>query len=247
MDLLDRASPRARARLAGAVYLLFFVTAVVGALISPFSAGIGALPTDAAGTARSITDHRSLYELSVAFAIISTAFYVLLLGLFYLLFRPVSRNFAILMLVFGLVGNAVTAFSAVFQLAPLTVLNGDSYLSVFDAKQLDAMVLIFVDLSVRTGAVALVFFGAFQLFLGYLIWESTFLPRILGVLVALAGVGWFTYLWPPLSTFLMTPLEVIGFAAEALLMLWLLIMGVNSARWNERAVASVEAQTPTHS
>ena len=244
MEWFDHASPRARARITGVVYLLFFATAVAGALVAPLTAGLGAAPTDASATAKSITDHKSLYELSVALGLISTVFYVMLVGLFYLMFHPVSRNFALLMALFSLIGNAVTAVSSIFQLAPLVVLNGDSYLSVFDAKQLDAMVLLSLNINVRTGAVALVFFGVFQLFLAYLIWRSTFLPRVLGALVALAGVGWLTYLWPPLSGFLLTELEVVGFAAEASLMLWLLIMGLNSERWNRLTVAPGVAQTP---
>ena len=65
--------------------------------------------------------------------------------------------------------------------------------------------------------------------------QATFLPRILGVLVAVAGVGWLTVLVPPLVTYLGTPLQVLGFVAEALLMLWLLVFGVSSQRWNEQA------------
>ena len=81
------------------------------------------------------------------------------------------------------------------------------------------------------------FFGVFQLFLGYLIYKSTFLPRIIGILIAVAGVGWLTFLSPPLAHYLLTVLEVVGFGAEASLMLWLLVMGVNVQRWNEKAGA----------
>ena len=79
------------------------------------------------------------------------------------------------------------------------------------------------------------FFGLFQIAIGYVIARATFLPRILGVLVAVAGVGWLAVLMPPLATFLGTPLQVFGFVAEALLMLWLLVFGVSSQRWNEQA------------
>jgi hypothetical protein len=84
---------------------------------------------------------------------------------------------------------------------------------------------------------SLVFFGPYCLLLGYLIFRSTFLPRILGVLMALAGVGWLLLL----SSFpihLSTYLKILGFVAEASLMLWLLVMGVNEQRWNERARAA---------
>lgn len=83
---------------------------------------------------------------------------------------------------------------------------------------------------------SLVFFGPYCLLIGYLIIRSTFLPRILGVLMALAGVGWLIFLTPlghPLSRYLM----VLGFVAEAALMLWLIVAGVNLARWKAQAGA----------
>jgi Domain of unknown function (DUF4386) len=84
---------------------------------------------------------------------------------------------------------------------------------------------------------SLVFFGPFCLLIGYLIWISMFLPRILGALMALAGAGWLVFL-SPLAIYLSTYLKVLGFVAEVSLMLWLVVMGVNEQRWNERARAA---------
>jgi|SRR5271165_1839185 len=88
---------------------------------------------------------------------------------------------------------------------------------------------------------SLIFFGPYCLLIGYLIFRSTFLPQILGILMALAGVGWLIFL-SPLATHLSTYLKVLGFVAEASLMLWLLVMGVNEQRWKERASASDRAK-----
>jgi Domain of unknown function (DUF4386) len=85
---------------------------------------------------------------------------------------------------------------------------------------------------------SLVFFGPYCLLLGYLIFRSTFLPRILGVLMAFAGLGWLIFL-SPLENRLSTYLKVLGFLAEASLMLWLLVKGVNVQRWKEQASAAV--------
>jgi hypothetical protein len=74
---------------------------------------------------------------------------------------------------------------------------------------------------------SLVFFGPYCLLLGYLIFRSTFLTRILGVLMLFAGLGWLFFL-SPLATHFFTYLKILGFIAEASLMLWLLAMGVNS-------------------
>jgi hypothetical protein len=90
---------------------------------------------------------------------------------------------------------------------------------------------------------SLVFFGPYCIFIGYLIFRSTFLPRILGLLMAFAGVGWLIFLTPfanPLSTYL----KVLGFIAEASLMLWLIVKGVNDQRWKEQAIAARSSDEP---
>jgi hypothetical protein len=76
------------------------------------------------------------------------------------------------------------------------------------------------------------FFGPYCLLIGYLIFRSTFLPRILGVLMSLAGVGWLIYL-SPLEKYLVLYIEILGILAEASLMLWLIIKGVNKLKWEE--------------
>jgi hypothetical protein len=81
---------------------------------------------------------------------------------------------------------------------------------------------------------SLVFFGPYCLLIGYLIFRSTFLPRTLGVLMALAGVGWLIFL-SPLENRLATYLKVLGFVAELSLCLWLLVKGVDVQRWKEQA------------
>ena len=83
---------------------------------------------------------------------------------------------------------------------------------------------------------SLVFFGPYCLLLGYLIFRSSFLPRILGVLMAFAGVGWLIFL-SPLENRLSTYLKILGFVAELSLCLCLLVMGVNVQKWEEKASA----------
>ncbi len=78
-------------------------------------------------------------------------------------------------------------------------------------------------------------FGLFNLTIGYLIVRSTFLPRVLGILMALSGVGWLTVLSPELVKHIGAYVEILGIAAEGFLMLWLLVMGVNVRRWKEQA------------
>ena len=82
-----------------------------------------------------------------------------------------------------------------------------------------------------------VFFGPYCLLLGYLIFRSTFLPRILGVLMAPAGLGWLIFL-TPFANHLATFLKLLGFLAELSLMLWLIVKGVNVQQWKEQASAA---------
>ena len=100
-----------------------------------------------------------------------------------------SRILSLLAAFFSLTGCAVAAVGSLFQLAPLTVLGVSRYLGVFSAGQRQAVALMFLHLGEQAGRVALIFFGCFQLLLGYLIVRSTFLPRVIGVLIALAVLG----------------------------------------------------------
>ena len=84
-------------------------------------------------------------------------------------------------------GCIIQAFSTLFHLAPLVILGGEQYLSAFKVEQLQALALMFLNLRAQTSSIYMVFFGWYCLLIGYLIFRSTFLPRILGVFMAIAG------------------------------------------------------------
>jgi len=228
------ASPHPRARITGAVYLLFFVTTISAELSIRGLIVSG----DAVTTATNILAHESLFRLHFAGALIATALYVALTALLYELFKPVNRSLALIAAFFSLTGCAIQAFGSLFQLAPSVILGGEHYLSVFKVEQLQAVALMFLNLNGEAANIYLVFFGLFNFLIGYLIFKSTFLPRILGGLMALSGLGWLIFLSPPLANHLFTYIAVVGILAEALLMLWLLVKGVNVQRWQEQAGAA---------
>ena len=90
---------------------------------------------------------------------------------------------------------------------------------------------------------SLVFFGFYCVLIGYLILRSTFLPRILGVLMGIAGLGWLTFLSPALARYFSPYHYIAGGIGEGLLTLWLLIMGVNSERWRQKARGQTNSQS----
>jgi hypothetical protein len=234
MERNAEASPRPRARITGVVYLFYFLTAVLGVF---FMGGI-VVDGDAAATATNLLAHESLFRLGLATGLVATAGYIALTALFYGLFKPVNRSLSLLAAFFSLVGCAILAFASLFQIAPLVVLGGSPYLSVFKVEQLRALALMFLELNTQANNICVAFFGVYCLLIGYLIFKSFFLPRILGVLMALAGLGWLTFLSPPLANHLSPYNLVLGFLAELSLMLWLLVMGVNVQRWQEQAGAA---------
>ncbi|HYN14741.1 MAG TPA: DUF4386 domain-containing protein [Terriglobales bacterium] len=127
---------------------------------------------------------------------------------------------------------------ALLYLAPLLVLQGGSSVSAFTTEQLQALALIFLKLNGYAFDIDLVFFGLWCVLTGYLIFRSTFLPRIPGVLLAIDGLGWMIYLSPPLAIHLFPFIAGASALAEIPLQLWLIVMGVNEQRWKEQASAA---------
>jgi hypothetical protein len=231
IERITEASPRPAARITGVVYLLYFLTAVLGEF---FLRGI-VVDGDAAVTANNIMAHQPMFRLGLATGLIATVGYIVVTAFFYELFKPVNRSLSLLAAFFSLVGCAVSTLGSLFQLAPLVVLGGSPYLSVFKVEQLRALALMFLELNTQAVTIYLVFFAFYDLLIGYLIFRSAFLPRILGVLMALAGLGWLTFLLPPLANYLSSYILVLGFLAELVLCLWLLAKGVDVQRWKEQA------------
>ena len=234
VERIAEASPGPGARITSVVYLFYFLTAVSGMF---FLKGL-VVDGDAAATANNILAHQPSFRLGLATGLISTACYVAVTALFYDLFRPVNRRLSLLAAFFSLVGCAILAFASLFQLAPLVVLGGGQYLSVFKMEQVRALAFLFLELYGLAVSICFVFFGVYCLLIGYLIFKSSFLPRILGVLMGFAGLGWLSFLFPPLANYLSPYNLALGFLAELALMLWLLVMGVDVQRWKEQARAA---------
>jgi hypothetical protein len=236
MEQIAEASPRFKARIAGVFYLL---TILARMFVEIFVRNRLVVPDEAAATATNILAHEPLWRWGFAADIIAFASYVTLTALLYELFKPVNRSLSLVAAFVSLVASVVQAMSSLFHLAPLVLLGGAPYLSVFKVEQLQALALVFLRL--RAAAyhnIGLVFFGLYLLLVGILILKSTFLPRILGVLMVLAGLSYVLFLSPPLVWSLQPYILVFPGVGQISLCLWLLVIGVNAQRWREQASAA---------
>ncbi len=223
-------SPRLKARIAGGFWLLYVSIAVVAG----FARRGLVVNGEAAATATNMLAHEPLFRLGFAADLLAIVCYIAMTALFYDLFKPVNRTVSLLAASFSLVGCTVQGLGGIFQLAPLVVLGGTQYSSVFKVEQLQALAYIFLKLYSQAYSIALVFFAFFSLSIGYLIFKSTFLPRILGLLMAVAGVAGLTFLSPSFGAKYL-PFIVAADIGELLLVLWLLLFGVNEQRWKQQA------------
>jgi len=227
-------SPRFLARMAGVFYVLTALTSVIGESFIP---GRLVVPGNAAATANNILAHRHLFELGFASLLIAVVFSIALTVLFYELFKPVNRIISLTAAFIHLAGLSILAFSSLLLLAPLVVLSG-KYLVVFKVEQLQALAYMFLQLNIQAWNAFIAFFGCYCVLIGYLIFRSAFMPRIIGALMIFAGIGYLTFLLPSLSSYL-SPYNLVPAAfGELSLMIWLLAMGVNNQRWKEQAGAA---------
>lgn len=232
-------SPSFLARMAFFLAVLEGQASVWGQLRIP---GRLVVSNDAVATATHILANESLWRLGLLLSVLAVAFNLARTVVSYVLFRPVGRIPALLMAFFGVVAIALQAGGILFQLPVLILLKNGKDFPAFSPEQLQSLALIFLKGNGAAFNLYLAFFGFCCLLGGYVIWRSAFLPRILGLLLALAGVGYATYLWPPLAKALYPYNLALGIG-ELLLGLWFLIFGVNAARWREqgRATRQLEA------
>jgi hypothetical protein len=227
-------SPLVQARVAGLLYL-------VTNLFAPFT--LLYLPSrfivrgDAAGTASNIMASESLFRLGIVLSLFTFVGQIFLVLALYQLLKVVNRNMASLMVIFSLMAVPIAMLNELSQLAVLQLLSGTEYLNVFTTGQSQALAYFFLRLHGQGLNIAQIFWGLWLFPMGYLIFKSGFLPRILGVLLVIACFG---YVIQSIAAFLGYNIDLIFFTGwgELLLLLWLLIRGVNVEEWKKRALES---------
>lgn len=238
-DRSAETSPRLKARIAGVLYVMIIVLAV----FAPFAvAPSGLMRGDVVATAGKILASKSLYSLGGAAELIVNACDIGVALIFYELLKPVSRELSLFAVFFRLVFAAIASANVLNHFAPLLLMSDADYLTAFNPDQLRALAVTFIRLHTIGFDIALVFFGFHCVVVGYLFFRSTFFPRILGALLAIAGFGYLinsfaSFVSPAFAAHLFHYTLVLG-VGEILLPPWLLVIGVNAQRWKEQASAA---------
>jgi len=240
MDSIAGASPRQLARTAGALYL---INIVAGAFAIGVIPAILVVP-DVAATAHNIQTHELLYRLSLAAHVVVTVTNIPMAVIFYELFKVVNRRLALLDVFFSLVATAIEAAGLLSQFTPVVLLGSSHYTSALPPAQLHALAYLPGDLSTIDYSIYGVFYGFDFICVAYLVLKSTFLPRAIGVLLAIDALtyladGFANMLTPGFAAHLVPWIGLPTIIAEGSLCLWLLVVGVDTGRWKARASAAI--------
>ena len=214
------------ARIAGFLYLIYFVIHISSDLLGRSKIIVFG---DAATTGKNIMASAWQFRIGFVGDLVAAVLFLLTAWALYVLLKPVNKNLALLFLLLNLGGVAVQCLSDLNLFAALLLSSGADYLKVFQADQLQALAMLFLYLRQNGFMIAQIFFGAWLFPLGYLVFKSGFLPRILGIVLMIHSVFWLmtflqSFLLPDFGaiTYVSYPL---GFIAEFGLTLWLLIIG----------------------
>ena len=229
------ASPQLYARTGGALYLILIVLG----FFAQFTLNKAVVSGNAAATATNIMSTESLWRFGIAAEFVALLCVITLAMIYFVLLRPVSRELNLLATFLRLIGIAVEAVATLNLVAALFPLGNMASLKAFTAEQLYALAALAIKLHAHGYSLALLFFGACFLVHGYLIFNSGFLPKVLGILIEIAGLCYLTNSFallvaPGLSDRIFQAIFLPAFIGELSLCLWLLLKGVNVPKWNER-------------
>jgi hypothetical protein len=219
------------ARIAGFLYLLHFVAFFLA------DNGVHATPVgslDLAATARSMMASAGLFLVGFVSFLLTAVFFLLSAWALSVLLKPVNEDLALLFVLLNLGGVAVWCISQLSELAALLLLSGADHLNVFQADQLQALAMLFLSLYQNGFMIAQLPLNLWLFPLGYLVFKSGFLPRILGILLIADGfamlIWFFQFFFFPGYEVVSTVGLAVGLVAEGSFCLWLLIKGVKNKK-----------------
>jgi hypothetical protein len=228
------ASVQTYARIAGVLFLLSIVAGGFGEVYVPSKIIVSA---DATATAKNINAFDWLFRLGFAVYLVEAVCDIALTLILYVLLRPVRKDLALLAAFFGLVSTALFGVAELFYFAASLILGGAGYLKTFSPDQLNTLALLSLKLYAYGGGIFMVFYGVAAVLRGYLIYRSGYLPKVLGMLLVLAGLGFvarnFALVLAPAyaSDGFLLPM----FLAAVSLTAWLLMKGVDVTKWEAKA------------
>ena len=229
---LAETSPSTRGRILAALDL-FVIFAGIAAQV--FIADQLVVDSDAGRTASNIIANTSLYRLGFTIFMLEMVAQIGASAVSYDLLKPVNRSLARTSAIIGITGCGIKTFARLFYYSPLILLGGASLLSAMTPAQLEALSLAFIKINNQGAAIGLIFFGFESLLRGWLVFNSGFLPRFLGVFSMIAGLGWLTFLWPPLGLQLFMGVALFALIGVIATTGWLFLRGVDDVKWRARA------------
>jgi hypothetical protein len=230
-------SPQRYARAGGIAYLIIIIAGLMGEM---FIRNPNIVSGNAMTTAGNIMHSHRLWRIGIAGDLIMHICDVVLVVMLFVLLRPVNKWLAFMAVLFNLIQTAVLVANKMNLLMPLFLLGGDEYLKAFNPDQLQALSYLAVKAHSYGFGLGLIFFGCECLLLGYLIYYSGFFPKLIGVLMVMAGLSYLAnsfilIIAPKYASAAFPVLLALAFPAELSLCLWLLIKGVNVEKWKLKA------------
>ena len=218
------------ASIAGFCYLIVIAT---GLFSEVFVRQALKVSNDALATAQNIQTHEILYRLGFVADLINFIVGLPSVLIIYYLFKRVNKLLLQIALAFVIIQTAIIALNLLNQISPLLVLSKETYLNTFQPNQLATLSLLYLNIQIQGYAIGLVFFGFYCLLVGYVIFKSQMVPKFLGILYSISGLGYlinsFTmFLSKGFINVVFTYVAIPIFIGELSFCLWLIIKGVKS-------------------
>lgn len=232
---MNRPDPQYEARLGGILYLVVIVTAFFAELFVRSSLIVS---NDAALTAHNLLASERLYRFAGMADLVNVSCDIGVAVILYDLLKPVHRSIALAAATFRIVFDIGLAVATMFHFAPLYLLKGPTHGAAFSPNEVQDLAYAILQLHNLGYNLFIIFFAIHLALVGYLIIRSTYLPSLLGTLLVLTAccdlANTFLHLvYPevPTSFLLLLP----GLISEFAIAAWLLVRGVNVARWRDVA------------
>jgi hypothetical protein len=228
------------ARTTGILYLVMFITAPIAILMVSSKLIV---PDDAATTTANIVANEGLFRFSIAGHLVVVLLDLAISVLLYVILKPVNRILAMLAMASRLVMTAMRGINLVNYFIVLQLVNGVALTGTPDASHFQSLVMVYLNAFDSGFSLDLVFFALHLFLIGYLVFRSGFFPKILGILLLIASIGYLAgsithILFPDYQKIVDSIIMIPNTIAELAFPLWLLIKGINVKKWEELALDS---------